>query len=791
MPSPFIIQGQVRGSSGSAGSALASNGTFWTATPPTTTAKKGIAQSAWTDGQIIRILNPPDRFAPVLSAQDFGCVDDCAVTGALLPATDNWAALQLGIDSYKGKTVILPVTNTGCYALSKPLMFSPAVQGAVALTGENGWQGQNTLLQTTLRPQALSSQVLSYLGPAIFVTANEDPTISNSLGPNMYDSTPVGFGMPNLNLMENGTGVIGGLSALTVECFVYVPSVGFSPGNPLPLVQSQGVQWSGQTTAVSMSMQVDTTSGNHLRVVLNTTGGQVANGLLSSTAFPMDQLVHIALSWDGSTLKTFVNGTQDAALTHACTGTIVQQWYEDFTLGVVWSRWPMAGVLIQAPNGTKFGSLRVCREAVYTANFTAPTSDLSIIPGRMTIALYNFGPSSLSKNNTQTVANPNGHQGAVIGLSNYTVEYGGIVWPDAGIPVWLPWHSGNALGVTNFRFERLAFANFSTGLYLQFAQGCLIKDCGFGSCTRSVTISDFSYETTLDHCTFIGGNGDLSHNWLIGVRSEIVVARDCGGNGAQWSFVASGSVSNTLRFEGRNYFDAGAIGGLYANGLYSLSLNGCHFYQETAPVSECIVRVINVNTCTTDGGAFSCAGAPFVWEIIGTTTGNPFSQGYHSYNSHFTTQGNSNPIFSFKGSNYTNKVRLLGYTPDAMGSPATPVAPLIDPSGVGPLDLPHLGQYTYNFTAAGPLSYPSNLFWYPTWHFTDTGAHLVAPTTVNIPYNVRDKTVLIWNQTSQTLNFVGPDGGTPVAITAGSRGRIYCTDTYIGTGGFTGTWISA
>src|SRR6185312_7583722 len=83
---------------------------------------------------------------------------------------------------------------------------------------------------------------------------------------------------------------------------------------------------------------------------------------------------HAALSYDGSNLRCFLNGTQVTGSPTAQTGTVVQGDFEDVRTNGDESYFPEGGVLNYAVMDGAEDGIRLSSSARYTANFSKPTA---------------------------------------------------------------------------------------------------------------------------------------------------------------------------------------------------------------------------------------------------------------------------------------------------------------------------------------------------------------------------------------------------------------------------------
>ena len=107
--------------------------------------------------------------------------------------------------------------------------------------------------------------------------------------------------------------------------------------------------------------------------------------ITGTTTPAIGRLYHVALSWDGTTARLFVNGIQEGA--QAMRGALLQRPWEDVVLGPRIARWPeatfgpiTATILVD--------SVRISDTPRYTSSFAAPSAKFS--NDRHTLMLLNF-----------------------------------------------------------------------------------------------------------------------------------------------------------------------------------------------------------------------------------------------------------------------------------------------------------------------------------------------------------------------------------------------------------------
>ncbi len=388
---------------------------------------------------------------PALSNFNLNGAFNVKAYGAIGDATnDDAASIQAAINAAcavttnlaSGSTVYFP---TGTYRHSKPLQLPCS---NLTLAGA-GWNS------STLYPAF-------GFGPAIMIVG------SGYTGLETGTSLTTGAGSAMLfdglrywlNLRDSATLDLNGLSAFTVEAFV----------KPTATTDGQIIASSGRflasspvTQAFSLQMVSAQLEG---RLNLGGTTYIVDSG--SGHTLSSNTVYHVAMSWDGSTIRIFINGTQVAS--RSAGGTIQQAITEDVTVGPSIYDWPDGTMLGNAIHGY-VDSIRLSKTARYTATFTAPTAKLTLDSN--TLGLLNFdqvqGPmvgmytgNGLAWIPVRRTNEPNGTSE----ISNSAAVLNNLVLRDFGINA--PYgQSGIFATVTlNSVFDRLWISGTRNGLYL-------------------------------------------------------------------------------------------------------------------------------------------------------------------------------------------------------------------------------------------------------------------------------------------------------------------------------------
>jgi len=766
-----------------------------------------IAQQQQLPGQVLANaggLATPQGHRPVLNALSLGCKDDNSTT-------DNWGPAQNAIDGQKTAASLdmyFPYTSTGAYYFSQPIFFSPAgPTGGVRLRGDQTKRDSsaigvgNTYFVQSMYTDPITNNTL-WIGPNVACTTTIDPPfvkIGNIYCWQYETNSLALFASPTLLLKETGVGNINALAQLDVALF-FDPLTGPAIGNNSPIVGSRG----GVALQAGASACLDVYNiGGVLQV--NTTLTTSVSGLqshLSGGTYPLaaSALSHIELSYDGTTCRTLIDqsGTMQVAGSFSASGTVVQKWYEDFTIGYSSSQWPCNGAVNTASNGQLFGSIRICSQAQHTSSYATPTTNLAMVASQTTLWLQNFDPSYRSTTLTATANNPGGHQGYVKGFTNWTRELSGYLLPDAGTPVWTPWHGLSTTGfIQQFTFEDLCFVAHGTGLCLQSTINTAIRRCTFVA-PRCISLWEYSYKASIDECNFniaaalpsgVNGQDYTCYSWGVGAFSEQTEISRCNGGGGLWT-VASTTFDCHLA---HCYFDSNGLGVLYGNGSYNIHVESCYLYQEFNSMLVGNVFLAEVGSFYIHGGAVSClsVGSLPLFTFTGFLSApTRTAAGAFQVN---TYMAGAIYQFSFAGTYWADPVLVNSQMVDvtSLSDPGISGTSILQPGGnVGPILMQQWEDQliVMNFSSTAAMSIAGNDAFFGEWEFTDTSLLLSATTGVVIPYNLRGRKRLVRNSTTVSLSITGPDAGTPIVIAPGKSAWIQCTETYIGTGTMRGTW---
>lgn len=395
-----IVYGQVRGGSGSAGTPLAFNGTFWVQATQLPTGSPGVAQSAWTDGQIIQISTPA-----VVSVGAFPHVTSKGQCNlATFPGVDPTGNFdsQAGIAAavaYAEANALTLFVPYGDYRVSRDTIVS----GALVIEGETPLTVAGNL-QPSIRAADtfLPGVNTAWMGPAFRVTPGScakpvQYVHSGNFYRALINGSASNGNLPLMFLSESPFSNLNGLSAFTIEYLIkitagtipspsYFPYVGGGKSTHSPLTSALNVLFNG-------------TGPFGMTVTLTVAGGSVTCST-GATAFALNTDYAIAITWDGTTLKLFAGAPGGAPTITASntggTGAVVQHWWEDFIMGgsATSGDWPLN--IFNGGPGMQWGNFRLSSTA-HTIT-TMPSTEFLYASDVLsdTLMLVSFAPANLS-----------------------------------------------------------------------------------------------------------------------------------------------------------------------------------------------------------------------------------------------------------------------------------------------------------------------------------------------------------------------------------------------------------
>lgn len=275
---------------------------------------------------------------------DYGAVGD--------DSTDCTAAIQAALDACSaGDRVFVP---HGTFRVSKPIRLN---KSQVTLAGDGRWG-------SILKNQAAFCGCVLAMGP----TEAAMPTTTALGNGAALDMSQLVVGLPGdsgnayINMREAHTMELNGSASVCWELHVRTPAAW--PESPLWVLGSQGLRFASQGPHVSYQLVSAVPGGLAFSVDIGGTTRQVSTGALSTSTY-----YHIAVDFDGSTLRMFVNGSMTGSA--AAAGAIVQKSYETAYLGACSMRWPYSNARTLDQLACVVDSVRVSSSR-YTSGFTPP-----------------------------------------------------------------------------------------------------------------------------------------------------------------------------------------------------------------------------------------------------------------------------------------------------------------------------------------------------------------------------------------------------------------------------------
>jgi hypothetical protein len=300
---------------------------------------------------------------PPYNVKGDGIADDEPALQAILDA--QLAMADDGITTTQPR-IVLPC---GTYRIGRPLRIK---KGKTQLIGS----GDLCTTITAHRKFIYGPLLVAYPASTHARVTTHAPLVSGPGG--SYELSSAHF----LSLRDAPTMNLNGLHAFTVEFFFKASSQTGSDS----IISSSGGRYRADDAGIGglngTAFWVETAGGLFQARVRSDAG----TAQIRSTTTPANgRLYHVALSWDGTTARLFVNGIQEGA--QALHGALLQRPWEDVILGPRIARWPeatygpiTATILVD--------SVRISDAPRYTSRFAAPAAKFS--NDRHTLMLLNF-----------------------------------------------------------------------------------------------------------------------------------------------------------------------------------------------------------------------------------------------------------------------------------------------------------------------------------------------------------------------------------------------------------------
>ena len=316
-------------------------------------------------------------------------------------------------------------------------------------------------------------------------------------------------------ISDNPQTSLNGLSAFTVDFFLRLNS---DTGDAV-ILGCYGKR--SLNDAAPITFKIGYNAGTP-PVALNGTvniGGSSIAFNTGSTTVPTGTIYHIAVTYDGANVRTFVNGA--LAGTFAATGNVVQNLAANWTIGGL-TTWIYEGSQLSSCPNADLDGIRISKTARWTSAFTAPTSKPAWDSN--TLFLHNFdnehGQVSVAKS-----AQPGG-----AGYFNHWLlvrRLDGLVFNSSGF-------------LRNLQIQNTA--NVGPGARFRWCTNARVENCTFKS---PVAFEDNAYKQSLHNCWFIPPSGHR-YALLFGSACGAFVAENLRFESGQYQFVIGSSGGSVL-----------------------------------------------------------------------------------------------------------------------------------------------------------------------------------------------------------------------------------------------------
>jgi hypothetical protein len=701
----------------------------------------------------------PAGIATVYNVKNFGAKGD--------GTTDDTAAIQAGIDATPiFATLYFPA---GTYKITSPLIMrnNPIVmngqQGPIPAGSSGGAFINWSSSATSQNPQNF------WTGPLLILGSQGQPFTVTQTG-NFYC----------LNLLNNssndsgiclsetqaaiingwGTGGGGGVNTgFTFECWANPQGT-----NPtLTVIAASGGE-RDPAQGYNLSFRLAIVTGYALNVSLTTTSGTVTFTTAAST-IPTNTLSHIAVTYDQSHIRLFVAG--NLVHTAAQTGTIVQEPWEDFTIGYQNGTWPLgfeAGI-----NGTlQVSSIRLSSKCWYTSNFSVSTTELKTNSGDGgTVALViNFDPSYMLFGGAWVQAYTGLYHS--IGDPVYYFLGHSFVGNESVLPI-----INNAI-VQNITFNYSNGLSLGEGIYCYAGNSVTIHNVAIAGPSKGITIVG-GYDHIIERCFISTGVSNQSQSWCIGFVDNpggtLNRVSTCTLNGGYITMV----TTNGGFYENCFINNGPTLTGMYCvtstpDNLGNLTMINCIWDDEGIMTSDSGAYIAGMATVRLSGNTLQGTGqSSCTLYKIGNC-------GYVELDDIYSILTGTNlGIITFTSPLTNNVPIILKNRYNEQGN----TVPVINPDGYGPVIIPtqeQFGMVTVNFGSNANFSLAGDQQLFGIVKMTDTSPVLTGPVNVIFPYLTAGYKRIVINNTAQTLTFVGTSG-TGVAIPSSASGTIFCNGT--------------
>lgn len=390
------------------------------------------------------------------------------VVGEQFPAHD---AIQNALDSLPyegGRVLLLPGWNYH----RKPIRMRATNMQLVGAAGA---------ISTILRGSYFGGGYQIVIGPPLAAFPTEA-----ALATGTGSAMTIGDGVSNtywIDLRESFAAELNGLAQLGID-FYFKPRT--APGNRA-IITSRGRRLISETMTTAFGI---TQINNNSITAWMTIGGVLKTLTSPAGCVPLNTATHVALTYDGTTLRLFCGGVLQNSV--AATGTVTQALEESVYVGLDNRGWPQGGGFTTAADAG-VDSLRLSDTARFTGAFAAPTAKFAYDAN--TLVLCNFDQQF--DQFTKVIVRPNFGNGEAW-LNLYRNTY--------------------TSGVTDCVVDGIHFSHVRGGNVLAFnAQHTRLRNLYCESTRMGLTLWNNSYLSDVENVQVYGGAVAEKGRWGLAV----------------------------------------------------------------------------------------------------------------------------------------------------------------------------------------------------------------------------------------------------------------------------------
>lgn len=702
-----------------------------------------------------------------VSVCDFGAYGDATHNDA--------AAIQAAVNFVADNPqfeLIFPANKT--FVIQSPIQIPTAnivIRSEVVNSVSRGSSPSTTIHQVYYLGEAFNVTPLLTPSPPITTYAAGTGTVYFA----NFQETAAGF--PQLFLTENESGNINGFAGFTFGCWVEQTG---TPGNYSFIAGSSGGD--GQNYGMAFALFFNNAGTGTLSVYLTTTGSGLV-GFNATTNITGAAKSYVSVQYDGAELRLFIDGSPAGST--AATGTIVQQGFEDFTIGAgnipsdIGSpngQYPFAPIVTsQATQVTGIANVCIWKSAVYfggsSSGYGPITSEL--YGGDFSTYTSNTLSSSFATTLGATIpgcgvtSNP-----SVVIAIGYTsaISTWGPVSNLSPVPIYLNWVGTYATQGAGITIRGLGFTSqlSGSGIRMNLAPSAHIEKCWFSGLGRGIS---------------------LLNNCYTSITRDCQASMQAIGSAQSWAWCGAGPGTNQMTVDDFNIDTCGAYGIVFS-GAAGLARN-CYIVANSSGTNAGILLHqadgafhLDGITVSDEGGAFgkgaiildAASTLPQLSTItmtacdVATTNSSPALM-LNNYGEKLTLtskgcslQSGGTDLIVIAGAN--NLKILFDDLAQAMTFSAAGTIPRFK------IDAYEVQTLVENFTSNAALTLSQDAWLHGIQNYTDTHPYLTGTTAVNIPFLFDGQRVVLVNGTAQTLTFkwTGGTGSTGVSLTSGSSG---------------------